>query len=166
MTAGLRSKPIECASDRPMKVHELLPHKSRPVHTLSGDQSVDDAINLMTAENTSALIITEAGHPVGIFAERDVFRAHIRDKRAAFSDIRLKDAMTPRLLTARTEDEVSAVMTMMIQADIKHMPVIKENEIVGLLTLADLIEHQINMLTDELHHLREYIEDLHLAGQD
>ncbi|MGD9173921.1 MAG: CBS domain-containing protein, partial [Desulfobacterales bacterium] len=101
-----------------------------------------------------------------IFAERDVFRAHIRDKNAAFSDILLKDAMTPKLLMAKMEDEVSAVMTMMIQADIKHMPVIKENEIVGLLTLADLIEHQINMLTDELHHLREYIEDLHLAGQD
>jgi len=57
-------------------------------------------------------------------------------------------------------------MAMMIQADIKHMPVIKENEILGLLTLADLIEHQINMLTDELQHLREYIEDLHRAGQD
>jgi IMP dehydrogenase len=64
------------------------------------------------------------------------------------------------------EDEVSAVMTMMIQADIKHMPVIKENEIAGLLTLADLIEHQINMLTEELRHLRDYIEDLHHAGQD
>jgi IMP dehydrogenase len=149
-----------------MKVHELLKLKSRPVFTLSSDQSVDDAINLMTVKNTSALIITEVGRPVGIFAERDVFRAHIRDKTAAFSDIRIKDAMTPKLLTARMEDEVNAVMTTMIQADIKHMPVIRENEIVGLLTLADLIEHQINMLTDELHHLREYIEDLHHAGQD
>jgi IMP dehydrogenase len=149
-----------------MKVHELLKLKSRPVFTLSSDQSVDDAINLMTVKNTSALIITEAGRPVGIFAERDVFRAHIRDKTATFSDIRLKDAMTPKSLMARMEDEVSAVMTTMIQADIKHMPVIRENEIIGLLTLADLIEHQINMLTDELHHLREYIEDLHRAGQD
>ncbi|MGD8493997.1 MAG: CBS domain-containing protein [Desulfobacterales bacterium] len=149
-----------------MKVHELLPRISRPVYTLNGDQSVDDAINLMTAKKTSALIITEADHPVGIFAERDVFRAHIRDKAAAFSDILLKDAMTPKLLTAKMEDEVSAVMTMMIQADIKHMPVIKENEIAGLLTLADLIEHQINMLTEELRHLRDYIEDLHHAGQD
>jgi IMP dehydrogenase len=149
-----------------MKVHELLSHKSRPVHTLNGDQTVDDAINLMTAKKTSALIITEGDHPVGIFAERDVFRAHIRDKAAAFSDILLKDAMTPKLLTAKMEDEVSTVMTMMIQADIKHMPVIKENEIVGLLTLADLIEHQINMLTEELQHLREYIEDLHHAERD
>jgi IMP dehydrogenase len=149
-----------------MKVHELLLDKSRPVHMLDGEQSVEDAINLMTAQKTSALIITEADHPVGIFAERDVFRAHIRDKTAAFSDIRLKDAMTPKLLMAKMKDPVSAVMAMMIQADIKHMPVVEGNKIVGLLTLADLIEHQINMLTDELHHLKEYIDDLHHAGQD
>ena len=149
-----------------MKVHELLRRKHRPFYTLSSDHSVDDAINLMTAQKTSALIITDADHPVGIFAERDVFRAHIRDKTAAFSDMRLKDAMTPKLLTAKMDDDVSSVMSMMIQADIKHMPIIKDNNIVGLLTLADFIEHQINMLTDELHHLREYIEDLHHAGQD
>jgi IMP dehydrogenase len=149
-----------------MKVHELLSQKSRPVYTLSSDQTVDDAINLMTAQKVSALIITEADHPVGIFAERDVFRAHIKDKTAAFSDIRLKDAMTPRLFVAKTEDEISSVMSMMIQADIKHMPVMKENQIIGILTLNDLIEHQIDMLTDELHHLREYIEALHHAGQD
>ena len=149
-----------------MKVHELLQLKSRPVYTLSSDQTVDDAINLMTAKKTGALIITEADHPVGVFAERDVFRAHIKDKTAAFSDILLKDAMTPKLLVAKAEDKISSVMSMMIQADIKHMPVIEENKIVGMLTLADLIEHQINMLTDELHHLRDYIEDLHHAGQD
>ena len=149
-----------------MKVHELLQLKSRPVYTLSSDQTVDDAINLMTAKKTGALIITEADHPVGVFAERDVFRAHIKDKTAAFSDIPLKDAMTPKLLVAKAEDKISSVMSMMIQADIKHMPVIEENKIVGMLTLADLIEHQINMLTDELHHLRDYIEDLHHAGQD
>ena len=149
-----------------MKVQELLPTKSRPVCTLSSDQSVDDAINLMTTKKVSAVIVTEADHPAGIFAERDVFRAHIQDKTAAFTDIQLKDAMSSRLLVAKTEDEVSQVMSLMIQADIKHIPIIKDDKIIALLTLADLIEHQINMLTDELHHLRDYIEDLHHAGQD
>jgi CBS domain-containing protein len=149
-----------------MKVHELLSQKVRPVYTISSDQTVDDAINLMTAEKTGALIVTEADHPVGIFAERDVYRAHIKDKSAAFSEIRLKDAMTNKLFVAKAEDEVSSVMSMMIQAEIKHMPVMEENKIVGMLTLHDLIEHQIDMLTEELQHLREYIEDLHHAGQD
>ena len=149
-----------------MKVHELLSQKARPVYTLSSDQSVDDAINLMTAKKASALIVTEADQPVGIFSERDVFRAHIKDKTAAFCEIPLKDAISHKLFSARAEDEISGVISIMIQADIKHMPVMKENEIVGMLTLHDLIEHQIGVLTDELHHLREYIEDLHHAGQD
>jgi len=112
------------------------------------------------------LIVTEADHPVGIFAERDVFRAHIKDKSAAFSEIRLKNALTNKLFVAKPEDEISSVMSMMIQAEIKHMPVMEENKILGMLTLHDLIEHQIDMLTEELQHLREYIEDLHHAGQD
>ena len=158
--------PFEFAMARSMKVHELLSQKARPVYTISSDQSVDDAINLMTAKKAGALIVIESDHPVGIFAERDVFRAHIKDKSAAFSEIRLKDAMTNKLFAAKTEDEVDSVMSVMIQADIRHLPVMKESKIVGLLTLHDLIEHQIDMLTDELQHLREYIEALHHAGQD
>ena len=149
-----------------MKVHELLSQKARPVYTLSSDQSVDDAINLMTAKKASALIVTEANQPVGLFSERDVFRAHIKDKTAAFCEIPLKDAISHKLFLARAEDEISGVISMMIQADIKHMPVVKENQIIGILTLNDLIENQLDMLTDELHHLREYIEALHQAGHD
>lgn len=149
-----------------MKVHELLSQKARPVYTITIDQNVDDAINLMAAKKVSALIVTESDHPVGIFAERDVFRAHIKNKTAAFSEIPLRDAITHKWFSAKAEDEISSVMSTMIQADIKHMPVMKENEIVGMLTLHDLIEHQIGVLTDELHYLREYIEDLHHAGQD
>ena len=151
---------------RSMKVHELLSQKDRPVYTLSSGQSVDDAINLMTAKKASALIVTEADQPVGIFSERDVFRAHIKDKTAAFCEIPLKDAISHKLFSARAEDEISGVISMMIQADIKHMPVVKENQIIGILTLNDLIENQLDMLTDELHHLREYIEALHHAEQD
>jgi CBS domain-containing protein len=149
-----------------MKVHELLSQKARPVYTLSSDQSVDDAVSLMSAKKVSALLVTEADQPVGIFSERDVFRAHIKDKTAAFCEIPLKDAISHKLFSAKAEDEISSVMSIMIQADIKHMPVVKENKIIGILTLNDLIQNQLDMLTDELHHLREYIEALHHAGQD
>lgn len=149
-----------------MKVHEILSQKSRPFFTIAIDQSVDDAIDLMSAKKISALIVTEADRPVGIFAERDVFRAHIKDKSAAFSEIPLKDAMIRKLFPAKAEDEVGTVRSVMIQADITHMPVVKEDEIIGMVTLNDLIEYQIETLTGELQHLREYIEALHHAGHD
>jgi signal-transduction protein with cAMP-binding, CBS, and nucleotidyltransferase domain len=53
----------------------------------------------------------------------------------------------------------------MTKADITHLPVMEEKRIVGMLTLKDLLEHQIEALTDEIHQLRDYIADLHDAGQ-
>lgn len=149
-----------------MKVQDLLTKKNRPVHTIAGNRSVDDAISLMTGQKASALIVMENDQPVGIFAERDVFRFYLRDKRAALSETGLKNAMTHKLIAADPEDELSHVMALMIKADIKHLPVIEEKKIIGILTLNDLIEHQIESLTDEIHQLKNYIEDLHEAGRD
>jgi IMP dehydrogenase len=53
----------------------------------------------------------------------------------------------------------------MTKADITHLPVMEEKRFVGMLTLKDLLEHQIEALTDEIHQLRDYISDLHDAGQ-
>jgi IMP dehydrogenase len=149
-----------------MKVQDLLSRKTRPIPTIAGDHTVGDAIRLMTDQNVSALIVTESQHPVGIFAERDVFRCYVKDKFACLSDIPLKNAITRKLIAAKPEDDVSAVMALMIKADIKHIPVMENNKIIAMLTLNDLIENQIETLTAELHHLREYIADLHDAGQD
>ena len=67
---------------------------------------------------------------------------------------------------ADPEDKLSQVLALMIKADIRHLPVIEEKKVIGMLTLNDLIEHQIDSLTDEIHQLKEYIEDLHEAGRD
>jgi CBS domain-containing protein len=149
-----------------MKVRALLPEKARPALMIASDQSIDDAVNLMNAKKVGALIVTENNQPVGIFAERDVFRFYLRDKTAALSKIELQNAMTNKLIMADPEDEVSHVIAMMIKSDIKHLPVIEEKKILGMLTLNDLIEQQIGSLTDEIHHLKDYIDDLHDAGRD
>jgi IMP dehydrogenase len=149
-----------------MKVHDLLREKARPVHTIAGNQSVDDAVNLMSAKKVSALIVTENDRPVGIFAERDVFRYYLRDKTTALPEIPLQNAMTENLIAADAEDDVSRVMAIMIKADIKHLPVMKAKKLIGMLTLNDLIEHRIDSLTEENHQLKDYIDDLHDAGRD
>lgn len=149
-----------------MKVHALLREKSRAMHTIAGHRSVDDAVNLMAEKKVSALIIMESDRPVGIFAERDVYRYYLRDKATAWSEISLQNAMTAKLITAQLDDDVSRVMALMIKADIRHLPVIEKETIIGMLTLNDLIEYQIKSLTDEIHQLKDYIENLHEAGRD
>ena len=149
-----------------MDVLAILKQKSRPVYTVTINQTVDDAINLMAAKNVRALIVTDKGQPVSIFAERDVFRCYVRDRKCAFSDIKLKRAMTRRLFSAETTDEIPDLITMMIQSDLEHLPVIADNEIIGVLALIDLIEYQIESFTKEIRQLEDYIDDLHEAGRD
>jgi CBS domain-containing protein len=149
-----------------MDVLAILKQKSRPVYTVTIDKSVDDAINLMAAEKVSALIVTDKGQPVGIFSERDVFRYHLLDTKSAFSDIEIKSAMTGRLISAESTDDISDLITVMIKSDLEHLAVIEDNNILGLLELKDLVEFQIESLTDEIHQLKDYIDDLHEAGQD
>jgi CBS domain-containing protein len=149
-----------------LEVLALLKDNARTVLTIASNQTVDDAICLMGSGKVSALLVTENDQPAGIFSERDVFHTYLRNKSKAFSEITLENAIMHNLIVAETEDAVTAVMARMIKADITHLPVIEDKKIVGILTLKDLMEHQIDSLTDEIHQLKDYIADLHEAGQD
>jgi CBS domain-containing protein len=149
-----------------MRVEELLDEKGPGVQTISVELSVEDAIKHLTDKKISALIVMEGGHAVGIFTERDVLRAHVKYSGKAFDDIPMRDVMTNKLIVARPEDEISTTMCMMIQMDIRHLPVKREGKIIGMLSIRDLVHHQVNTLMAELRHLQQYIGDLHDANRD
>jgi CBS domain-containing protein len=143
-----------------------LAKKGRAVVTVCSDRSVDEAISLMDRERVSALIVTEEDRPVGLFAERDALRTYLKDKTRRFADVKLAHAMTNKLITATPDDRIGAAMKMMLSADIRHLPVVENDRMVGMLTVKDLIEHQMDLLDEELFHLKEYIRDLHDANLD
>ena len=149
-----------------MRVQELLDEKGREVCTLPGDRTVEDAINLMTDKKISAVMIMEEEHPIGIFTERDVIRCHVRYREKPFAEIKLNEVMTNKLIVAELQDEIRAAMSMMIRMDIRHLPVVKEGKIIGMLSIRDLVQRQVESLTAELHYLQEYISDLQDAGRD
>ena len=149
-----------------MEVLALLKDKARRLHTIASSQTVEDAICLMANVKVSALVVTENGQPVGIFSKREALHSYLRNKSTAFSKIILEDAMTRNLMVAEPKDAITDVMARMIKADITHLPLIEEKKIVGMLTLKDLMQHQIDSLTDEIPQLKDYIADLHEAGQD
>ncbi len=149
-----------------MKIHALLSEKSRTVQTIAVNNSVEAAIELMANKRAGALIITDKDQPVGIFAESDVFHCLSKDKKADFSATSLRSAITTKLITAAPEDDIEQIMPVMLKAGVSHLPIMKNRKIVAMLQLADLFEHQIEALTEEINHLKEYIEDLHEAGRD
>ncbi len=149
-----------------MAVSDVLKRSGRRVVTLESGRSVDNAIDAMSAGNAGALIVTENDRPVGIFSKRDVLRTYLRDKSRLFAAVRLGDAMTADLISAKPGDAIETAMRVMLEAGIGHLPVIEDEKIIGLLTAGDLVEFRLAALDDELHHLKEYIADLHEAGLD
>jgi CBS domain-containing protein len=149
-----------------MRVLDVMKQIQRVVHTIAAQATVEDAIVRMTERQTSALIVTDGQTPVGIFTERDVLRCHVAWRRRLFRDMLLTEAMTHNLIVAQPDDLVSSAMAMMIQADIRHLPVVEDQRIAAMLTISDLVKHHVGQLTAELHYLQEYITDLQDAIQD
>jgi len=149
-----------------MPVKELLAACRRPFYAIACDRSVEEAINLMNDKKVSALIVMETDSAVGIFSERDVLRCHLRHRPKAYSDIRIADAMTNKLIVVEPGDETSAALELMIKAGIRHLPVVDQKKVVGILTINDLVRHHMQALNAELQHLQDYISDLHDAGRD
>lgn len=150
-----------------MLVGELIEKKGTvEFHTIPAGASVEDAVKTMIKKRITAFIVMEDDHPVGIFTERDVLRFHVKYEQTPFTEIKVSDAMTNKLIAAEPKDEVSSTLAMMVQVDIKHLPVIKGKEIIGLLTIRDLVREHIGNLTAELHNLKDYVAALEEAGRD
>ena len=149
-----------------MRVQDVMKPMRWVVHTIPAKRTAEDAIVQMTEQRTSALIVMDGETPVGIFTERDVLRCHVAWRQRLFRDMPLVEAMTDKLIVAQPEDLVSSAMAMMIKADIRHLPVVEDRRITGMLTISDLVKYHVGELTAEVHYLQEYITDLQDAVQD
>ncbi|ROQ90745.1 CBS domain-containing protein [Desulfosoma caldarium] len=149
-----------------MKVQELMECKEHEIHSIEPEKTVAEAIDEMAAFHISALIVMEGGRPVGIFTERDVVKTHLKFRDKPFTAVRVRDSMTEKLIVARPDDDLHGVMSAMIQADIRHMPVMLEGRIVGVLSMRDIIRHYVGSLKAELNYLQDYIGRLEEAQHD
>lgn len=149
-----------------MKVKDLLEDYSRSFHTIDQDQTVEHALKLMSGYNVSALLVMTDKIYKGIFTERDLVRCHILFSGKDIIEIPVKDVMTTKLIVADPEDTIEDAMGMMIKAKIRHLPVISDEQIKGMLCLEDLVKKHVRVLTKELHYLKNYISDLQDAAYD
>lgn len=123
-----------------MQVKSILKAKSRKkVVSLDPDSSVEDAIRLMHKKKISAVMIMEEDRPIGIFTERDVVRSYIAKDGKKFRQIPLRDVMTKKLLVAGKNDNLGDIMAIMVQKNIRHLPVIENGKVVNMLSIRDVI---------------------------
>lgn len=139
-----------------MKIGEILRAKGHDVVTIPETRSVLDAIGMLVRHNIGALVVTERERPTGIFTERDVLRLAARSP-AALGSIQVAGVMTREPVTATPDDELMPTMDVMTERKIRHLPVIEDGELVGIVSIGDLLNACRYVAEEENSHLRQYI---------
>jgi len=137
-------------------VKQILAAKPPGVRTVDASFTVHAAVALLAAYDIGALVVTEAGRPVGIFSERDFARKGIIRGRRAHETL-VREAMTAPLLTVTPEQTMEDCMELMTARRIRHLPVMEEEELIGMVTIGDVVMQVINTQRSTIEQLEGYI---------
>jgi len=140
-----------------MKVRDLLKSKGKDIVSIEANSSVEDAIKSMHGQKISAIMAIDQGKTVGIFTERDVVRCYLATNGKSFKDIKVKEAMVHNLIVAVPDDEIQDIAAIMIEKNIRHLPVFDNSNVVGMLSIRDIMQTHVKKLTSEIHYLKDYI---------
>ena len=137
-------------------VKHLLENKSSVIFSVDKHTSVLEALQLMMEQNISALLIMENGKLEGIFTERDYARKIILKGRSS-KDTDIAEVMTATLLVVAPADSIEYCMQQMTNHHIRHLPVVENNEVIGMISIGDLIRFTIEEQKKTIEQLQNYI---------
>lgn len=137
-------------------VRQLLESKPAEVHSIGPDAPVIEALRLMAEKGIGAVLVLEAGKLAGILSERDYARKIALLGRSS-ADTPVRDIMTAELHTVAPDDSVEHCMQVVTEGRIRHLPVLARGELVGLVSIGDLVKAMIEEQQIELDHLQRYI---------
>jgi CBS domain-containing protein len=140
-------------------VKKVLQQKGSLVHTIEPEASVLDALRKMGENNIGSLVVVEGGKPVGIFTERDnALRVGMLDINC--NNIAIKDVMTKELITITPSHTVNECMTLMTDNHIRHLPVLENDKLVGMISIGDIVKDVIEELEFTIEQMEKYIHGL------
>ena len=132
-------------------------NKNRQIWTISKDQSVRQALVLMSEKNIGAIIIVDNNDfPIGIFSERDYARKIILKGKSS-KDTLLDEVMTKELITVTRDYKIDQCMEIMNEKRIRHLPVLENKKIVGIISIGDVLKIMIKEQKELIDHLQKFI---------
>jgi CBS domain-containing protein len=140
-----------------MQLSDILHTKGATVHACSPADSLADAVDLLVGHNIGSLVVLEQGEMVGIITERDILRA-VASTRGPLDGVKVADRMTRCPVVAARHHELSDVMGTMTERRIRHLPVVDQGDLVGIISIGDLVKAQHDELSRENHYLKSYIQ--------
>ncbi len=135
-------------------VRSIIKDKGLEVIAVDSEATVTQAISKMVERNIGAVLVMEEGNPSGMFTERDVLNCWEANK--GF-DVPVKEVMTRDLFAVEADEDVSNVMSIMIQKSIRHLPVADKGAVVSVISIRDVVRAQVSSLEAEVHYLTEFI---------
>jgi CBS domain-containing protein len=137
-------------------VQHLLDSKGRDIISISADASVLDAIKIMADRAIGSLLVMQGDALQGIVTERDYARKVIVKGRSS-ETTQVGEIMTSEVCTASMQDTVNHCMTVMSDRKIRHLPVVDDGVVVGMISIGDLVQAIISDQQEEIEHLEHYI---------
>lgn len=139
------------------KVRDLLKRKGSDVVTIDLEATVLDAAKKMNERRIGAVVVMQGEKIVGIFTERDVMNrvvAPLRDPAAT----RVRDVMTAKVAFCTPETPLEECRTAMTRHKIRHLPVVEDNKLAGLLSSGDLLARELAAQDETIRYLHEYMQ--------
>ena len=140
-----------------MTIAAIIADKGRDVATLPTGTSVRDAVALLAEKRIGAVLVVEAGAIAGVFSERDLVSCLASSGHDAL-DWPVEKAMSAPAITVEPATPVLAALGTMTQRRIRHLPVIENGALAGIVSIGDLVKYRIERIEEEASALRDYIQ--------
>lgn len=137
-------------------IASVLSQKPRDICSIAPDASVYEALELMAERGIGALLVMTGRSLVGLISERDYARKIILQGKSS-RETRVTDIMSSPVVTATLQDRVDGCMRLMTESRIRHLPVLVDGNVVGVISIGDLVRHTITVQEATIQHLNAYI---------
>ncbi len=139
-----------------MHVKVVLKSKGTAVETVRPESTIADAVDRLKTKRIGVLVVSNDGSTVsGIISERDIVNG-LAEFGSSLLDQRVDALMTREVKTCTPEDTVNSVMELMTDRRIRHLPVIQDGVLAGIISIGDAVKNRLQELESETEHLREY----------
>ncbi len=139
-----------------LTVNELLSRKGHGIVSIDPGATVYEALRLMAMNNIGALLVIEKEKLQGVFSERDYARKIILNEKSS-RDTLVKDVMVKRLFSVTPEDDAEDCMKLMTEQHVRHLPVFKDANLIGIISIGDVVKAVIEDQKTTIDHLENYI---------
>lgn len=146
-----------CYQEACMSIAAILASKGTDVVTIASDAPLSDAVAELGERKIGALLVIDGGEVSGILSERDIIYC-LREHGAQILDWAVSRAMTAPAIVVGPDTEVLHAMALMTQQRIRHLPVIDNGELKGIVSIGDLVKYRIDRIEREAEAMRSYIQ--------